>query len=120
MIKIITGSNYKKYLNQGYIEFPENYFWNDDVLEIAESFLIAGRIHNIVIITRDAMLIEAFQILTKYQNEQVTFFLDDVHDDEIIKEEIPSCELYDLYDTLARGYDEISIYDIKQEFRLND
>lgn len=113
MIKIITGSNYKKYLNQGYIEFPENHFWCDDVLKIAESFLIAGRTRNIVIVTKDAMLVEALDALVEDNDGQLTFFVDDT---ERGKKEIDPSVLYQLYDVIGRGYHRIDGYRIRQKF----
>lgn len=113
VVKIITGSNYKEYLGEGYIEFPENHFWCDDVIRIAESFLIAGRTRNIVIITKDAMLIEALDALVEDNDGQLTFFVDDT---ERGKKEIDPSVLYQLYDVIGRGYHRIDEYRIRQKF----
>lgn len=110
VVKIITGSNYKKYLSKGYVEFPENHFWGDDVLKVVEAFLIAGRTRNITIITRDAMMIEAFECMTVDNDGQVVFFLDDTHDCETTKKEIDPSVLCILYDTMARGYNNIDLH----------
>ena len=114
MIKIITGCNISKYLGNGYVEFPEIYFWCDDVLQIAEAFLIAGRTRNITIITKDAMLIEALDVIVDDGDGQVEFFLDDID----IKEEIQPDELYILYNAIGRGYRKIDRYRIRKQWSL--
>lgn len=117
MIKIITGSNINNYLGKGYVEFPEIYFWCDDVLQIAEAFLIAGRTKNITIITKDAMLIEALDTIVDDGDGQIEFFLDDIHDIHI-QEEIYPDELYILYNAIARGYRKIDRYRIRKQWSL--
>lgn len=114
MIKIITGSNINNYLGKGYVEFPEIYFWCDDMLQIAEAFLITGRTKNITIVTKDAMLIEALDTIVDDGDGQVEFFLDDID----IKEEIQPDELHILYSAIARGYRKIDHYRIRKQWSL--
>ena len=97
VIKIRTGNQFRKYINKDDIDFPEIYFHQDEVLEIATAFLIAGRTQTITINTRDAMLVEAFEVLTDDGDGQVEFFVDDIYEGKTINREIAPNELYVLY-----------------------
>ena len=104
MLKIRTGNQFRKYIGKGDIDFPEIYFHQDEVMEIAKAFLIAGRSRTLVINTRDAMLVEAIDALVDDNDGQVEFLVDDIYEDEITNREIDPSELYKLYNTIGRAY----------------
>lgn len=121
VIKIRTGNQFRKYINKDDIDFPEIYFHQDEVLGIATAFLIAGRTQTITINTRDAMLVEAFEVLTDDGDGQVEFFVDDVYEGKTINREIAPSELYVLYNTQGRAYsDKIDLMRLWRERYEND
>lgn len=121
VIKIRTGNQFKKYIGKGDIDFPEIYFHQDEVLSVVKLFLIAGRTKTITINTRDAMLVEAFEVLTDDGDGQVEFFVDDIYEGKTLKREILPNELYRLYNTMGRAYsDKIDLMRLWRERYEND
>ena len=108
MLRIYVG---KTTIDNG-IYFPEAGKHPDEIFEEAKEQVLDSQNKDIDVVTYSSILIESFDVWSKWEKIPIEFYLNG--------KKIPSDYLYDIYDELAKVYDEINVLRLRIERRNED